>query len=67
MIGDIHHTIAAVWLYLLPSELLDVALFQCSKTGEQKGSLQGWSRAWCGCQAEKPRLLDLINAIDGSE
>lgn len=27
--GDIHHTIAAVWLYLLPSEFLNVALSQC--------------------------------------
>ena len=24
--GDIHYAIAAVWQYLLPSELLDVAL-----------------------------------------
>ena len=44
--GDIHHTIAAVWLYLLPSEFLDVALSQCRKTREQEGSLQGRSRAW---------------------
>ena len=27
--SDIHHTIAAVWLYFFPSELLDVALSQC--------------------------------------
>ena len=27
--SDIHHTIAAVWLYFLPSEFLNVALSQC--------------------------------------
>ena len=58
--GDIHHTIAAVWLYLLPSELLDVALSQCCKTGEQKDSLQGRSRAWCGCQADNLILWKML-------
>ena len=58
--GDIHHPIAAVWLYLLPSEFLDVALSQCSKTGEQKGSLQGRSRAWSGCQADNLVLRKML-------
>lgn len=40
--GNIHYAIATVWLYLLPSELLDVAL-------KRKGTLvlvQEWSKAW---------------------
>ena len=58
--GDIHYTIAAVWLYFFPSELLNVAFSQCRKTGEQKGSLQSRSRAWCGCQADNLVLWKML-------
>ena len=63
--GDIHHAIVAVWLYFFPSELLDVALSQCRWAREQEGSLQGRSRAWCGCQADNLvlRKMFLIGAL----